>query len=97
MKNVTGIVYSFTGASQVSGAIVMSFLSFLGAVLLWRAFKIAVPNGAVRPVHAPRAVPAVDALLAVVAREGGVGDLLSRRRLLRRGAGDDRPHRLRRR
>ena len=34
MKNVTGIVYSFTGASQVSGAIVMSFLSFLGALLL---------------------------------------------------------------
>ena len=48
MRNFTGIVYSFTGASQVSGAIVMSFLSFLGAVLLWRAFKMAVPNGAVR-------------------------------------------------
>jgi hypothetical protein len=48
MKNVTGIVYSFTGASQVSGAIVMSFLSFLGVILLYRAFKIAVPNGAVR-------------------------------------------------
>jgi len=48
MKNVTGIVYSFTGASQVSGAIVMSFLSFLGAVLLYRAFKIAVPTGATR-------------------------------------------------
>jgi hypothetical protein len=48
MKNVTGIVYSFTGASQVSGAVVMSFLSFIGAVLLFRAFKNAVPNGAVR-------------------------------------------------
>ncbi len=48
MKNFTGVVYSFTGASQVSGAVVMSFLSFLGAVLFWRAFKIAVPTGAVR-------------------------------------------------
>src|SRR5262249_42232785 len=48
MKNVTGIVYSFTGASEVSGAVVMSFLSFLGGVLMWRAFKIAVPEGAVR-------------------------------------------------
>jgi hypothetical protein len=45
MRAFTGIVYSFTGASKVSGAIVMSFLSFLGLLLLWRAFKIAVPKG----------------------------------------------------
>ncbi len=41
----TGVVYTFTGASKVSGAIVMSYLSFLGAVLLWRAFRRAVPDG----------------------------------------------------
>lgn len=45
MRTLTGIVYSFTGSSQVSGSIVMSFLSFLGCLLLWRAFKRAVPNG----------------------------------------------------
>jgi hypothetical protein len=45
MRTFTGIIYSFTGASQVSGAIVMSFLSFLGGLLLWRGFKRAVPNG----------------------------------------------------
>lgn len=48
MRNVAGVIYSFTGASQVSGAIVMSFLAFIGTLLLWRAFKIAVPTGAVR-------------------------------------------------
>jgi hypothetical protein len=48
MTNMTGIVYAFTGSSQVSGAIVMSFLSYVGAVLLWRAFKMAIPEGAVR-------------------------------------------------
>ena len=46
MRVVTGVVYSFTGASQMSGAVVLSFLSFIGLLLLWRAFKLAVPNGA---------------------------------------------------
>ena len=31
----------------MSGAVVLSFLSFIGLLLLWRAFRIAVPNGAV--------------------------------------------------
>jgi hypothetical protein len=48
MQNVAGVIYSFTGASEVSGAIVMSFLAFIGTLLLWRAFKIAIPSGAVR-------------------------------------------------
>lgn len=46
MRVFTGVVYSFTGASQMSGAVVLSFLSFVGLLLLWRAFKLAVPNGA---------------------------------------------------
>ena len=46
MRVFTGVVYAFTGASQMSGAVVLSFLSFLGLLLLWRAFKLAVPNGA---------------------------------------------------
>lgn len=45
MRFMTGIIYSFTGASSVSGAVVVSFLSFLGLLLLWRAFKRAVPGG----------------------------------------------------
>lgn len=48
MRNFTGIVYVFTGASKVSGGIVMSYLSFLGMVLLWRAFRRAVPGGMTR-------------------------------------------------
>ena len=46
MRVFTGVVYSFTGASQMSGAVVLSFMSFIGLLLLWRAFKLAVPNGA---------------------------------------------------
>lgn len=46
MRVMTGVIYSFTGASEVSGAVVMSFLSFVGLLLLWRAFRRAVPDGA---------------------------------------------------
>ncbi len=46
MRVLTGVIYSFTGASQMSGAVVLSFMSFIGLLLLWRAFKLAVPNGA---------------------------------------------------
>jgi hypothetical protein len=45
MRTFTGIIYAFTGSSQVSGSIVMSFLAFIGGLLLWRAFKRAVPGG----------------------------------------------------
>ena len=45
LRALTGVIYTFTGASEVSGALVMSFLSFLGLFLLWRAFRRAVPNG----------------------------------------------------
>ena len=46
MRTMTGFVYSFTGASEMSGSIVLSFLSFIGLLLLWRAFRRAVPDGA---------------------------------------------------
>ncbi len=46
MRTMTGVVYAFTGASEMSGSIVLSFLSFVGLLLLWRAFRRAVPNGA---------------------------------------------------
>ena len=46
MRTMTGVVYSVTGASEMSGSIVLSFLSFIGLLLLWRAFRRAVPEGA---------------------------------------------------
>ncbi len=46
MRTTTGVVYAFTGASEMSGSIVLSFLSFIGLLLLWRAFRRAVPEGA---------------------------------------------------
>ena len=46
MRTMTGVVYAFTGASEMSGSIVLSFLSFIGLLLLWRAFRRAIPEGA---------------------------------------------------
>jgi hypothetical protein len=48
MRSLTGVIYSFTGASKVSGSVFFSFLSFVGLLLLWRAFRRAVPDGAGR-------------------------------------------------
>ncbi len=45
MRTMTGVIYSVTGASEYSGAIVFSFMSFVGLLLLWRAFARAVPDG----------------------------------------------------
>lgn len=45
MRTITGAVYTFTGSSKVSGSVVFSFLSFLGLLLMWRAFRRAVPDG----------------------------------------------------
>jgi hypothetical protein len=45
MRSFTGLIYSVTGASKVSGAIVMSSLAFAGCLFLWRAFRRSVPNG----------------------------------------------------
>ena len=46
MRTMTGVVYAFTGASEMSGSVLLSFLSFIGLLLLWRAFRRAVPGGA---------------------------------------------------
>jgi hypothetical protein len=42
---ITGIVYAITGASQLTGFFVFAWLSMLGQILCWRAFKIGVPEG----------------------------------------------------
>jgi hypothetical protein len=41
----TGLVYTFTGASQWTGFLVYSWLGFWGLFLFYRAFTIAVPDG----------------------------------------------------
>ena len=45
LKAVTGILYAIEGSSKLGGFVVFSFLGFLGLLLLWRAFKLAVPHG----------------------------------------------------
>jgi hypothetical protein len=45
LKALTGIVYAFLGTSQLGAFVFFSFLSFLGLLMLWRAFRRAVPNG----------------------------------------------------
>ena len=48
MRTFSGVIYSFTGSSAISGALVMSFFAFIGMLLLWRAFRLAIPEGSVR-------------------------------------------------
>lgn len=42
---VTGVVYTFTGATKLGGFFVFSWLGFVGLFLFWRAFRVAVPDG----------------------------------------------------
>jgi hypothetical protein len=42
---VTGVVYCFTGATQLGGFLVFSWLGFWGLYLFYRAFRIGFPNG----------------------------------------------------
>jgi hypothetical protein len=45
MKLVTGIVYTFTPATRISGFLMFAWVAFLGLLLFWRAFRLAVPTG----------------------------------------------------
>jgi hypothetical protein len=47
MKVWTGIVYSFTPMSRLSGFFVYGFIAFIGCIFYWRAFKVAFPGGEV--------------------------------------------------
>jgi hypothetical protein len=40
-----GVVYAITGPSALAGFFVFAWCAFLGTVLLWRAFVMAVPQG----------------------------------------------------
>lgn len=42
---VTGIIFAVTGVSRFAGSFVFSWLCFGGQVLMWRAFRRAVPEG----------------------------------------------------
>lgn len=48
IKVFTGFVYSVSGSSIVSGGFVYAWISFVGFLLLARAFAVAVPAGDVR-------------------------------------------------
>jgi hypothetical protein len=45
LKFVTGVLYAVVGSSKLGAFIVFAWLAFIGLVLLWRAFKRAVPTG----------------------------------------------------
>ena len=45
MRSVTGVVYALTGSSKPGGYVIFGWLAFIGALLLWRAFRRAVPEG----------------------------------------------------
>src|SRR5262249_44231045 len=48
MKGFTGMVYSITPMSRLSGFFVYGFIAFIGCIFYWRAFQIAFPSGEVR-------------------------------------------------
>lgn len=48
VKLLTGIVYAIVGTSRISGFLVFAWMGFLGLLLLSRAFRTGVPEGASR-------------------------------------------------
>ncbi|MFM7061260.1 MAG: hypothetical protein ACKOZL_08765 [Actinomycetes bacterium] len=48
LRSVTGFVYAFMGPSKPGAYMVFGWFAFIGAVLLWRAFKRTVPEGSHR-------------------------------------------------
>lgn len=42
---VVGVVYAITGVSKYAASFVFAWICFVGQVLMWRAFKRAVPEG----------------------------------------------------
>jgi len=48
MRGVTGFIYAFMGSSKPGAYMIFGWLAFIGAVLLWRAFKRTVPEGSHR-------------------------------------------------
>lgn len=45
IKLLTGIIYTFTGATRLGGFLIYSWMAWLGMFLFYRAFRIAVPTG----------------------------------------------------
>lgn len=45
LRYLTGLVYAVVGSNQFVGFLVFGFLAFLGLVLMFRAFCLAVPDG----------------------------------------------------
>lgn len=44
LQLVTGVVYTVSPASRISGCLIFAWFSFLGVVLFWRAFKRFAPH-----------------------------------------------------
>jgi hypothetical protein len=45
IRILTGFVYAIFGTSRLGGFLVFAWLGFIGLVLLWKAFRIGVPEG----------------------------------------------------
>jgi hypothetical protein len=48
VRILTGIVYTVSPASRISGFLVSAWVGFFGLILFWRAFRLAIPTGDVR-------------------------------------------------
>ena len=83
---VVGLIYMITGPSRYASSFIFSAMCFSGQVLMFRAFRLAVPEGDSETLRGVGSVPPVDALLAVLGRKGGVDGVLHRHSLVRRCA-----------
>ena len=82
-------IYVVTGPSFFVAWLVFSLLGFWGTYFLYRAFRVAVPDGNARRYAHPAAVPALDAVLAGGTRQGGLHHLRHRTDRLRQRAAAD--------
>ncbi|HEX5613919.1 MAG TPA: hypothetical protein VFZ83_02080 [Acidimicrobiia bacterium] len=44
VRVVTGVFYTITPATRLTGFLIFSWIAFLGAIFYWRAFKVAMPG-----------------------------------------------------
>ncbi len=70
MELITTAIYTVIGPTTMTAFFVYGAFAFWGAYLLYRAFRIALPEGQPPAVRIARLLPSLDAVLAVFHRQG---------------------------
>ena len=85
LEDLTGLVYSLMGPSQLGGFLVFSWLGFWGLFLFHRAALVGVPDADQRRYAALGVLPSVARVLAFEHRQGGADAAQPRLLRVRRG------------